>query len=54
MLQNMYYDVNNPSTELCGQSIADANSNTTPFSVKDILNIVDGNGEGYMSAHLDG
>lgn len=52
MLQNMYYDMDNSSADLSAQSLADASSNSTPFSVKDILNIGDGS-DGYLNCHLE-
>lgn len=48
MLQSTYYDVENSNE----QQITDPNTVTTPFSVKDILNIVEGS-EGYTGYHID-
>lgn len=51
MLHSMYYDIENGNGELAGTT-ADA-SNNTPFSVKDILNLVDQN-DGYLGCQMDG
>lgn len=57
MIQNTYYDMDNSNGELNGSpsAIIDGSSNSTPFSVKDILNI-DGSADptGYINCHLDG
>lgn len=52
MLQHMYYDVDNSGGDLSGQSTGDS-CNNTPFSVKDILNLVDQN-DGYLGCHMEG
>jgi hypothetical protein len=44
MLQNGYYEVESSVGESC---------NTTPFSVKDILNLVEQDGEGYLGCQME-
>lgn len=48
MLQSAYYDMENSNEH----SVIDPSSVTTPFSVKDILNIADGS-EQYMAYHTE-
>ena len=43
-----YYDISNSDI-----SSANESNNNTPFSVKDILNLVDQNGEGYLGCHIE-
>lgn len=52
MLQQGFYDATNPDN--CSGS--EANNNSTPFSVKDILNMVESGGgtvDGYLSCQME-
>lgn len=52
MLDNMYNNVQNTDATVCMPATADAQTNSTPFSVKDILNIGDAN-DGYLNCYID-
>lgn len=47
---DMYY----PNSIGSGGSLGGDSCNSTPFSVKDILNLVEQNGEGYLGCHVEG
>lgn len=49
MLQQGYYEVENSD---CGSQSGNDSCNNTPFSVKDILNLVD-QGDHYLGCHME-
>lgn len=48
-MQQGYFEVDNSSASVSGRECC----NSTPFSVKDILNIVDQNDDHYMGCHIE-
>ena len=51
MIQQGYYEIDSSSDALPMNASGDA-SNNTPFSVKDILNLVD-QGDHYLGCHVE-
>ncbi|XP_059611708.1 homeobox protein Nkx-2.2a [Phlebotomus argentipes] len=48
-MQQGYFEIDNPSASVLGRECC----NSTPFSVKDILNLVDQNDDHYLGCHIE-